>query len=434
MKTFKTGILAGLIGIAILMNPPAAGGQNSRNCAWPIELSPEGFGNATMPETLARYFVMPFDTQNDTMTIKGTYPNARYFSFAAYDTNDSGNPIDIAGGIALHDTQIAPDPGTVNPFVNPGGGSGTYTLLIKRGAQTSGNTIGLSRNESGNYNLAWVLLRIYIPSADPSPSGNSLTGGVPLPTIRRNGTELTPCSPVNKLSDLTFLLEKLFPVDLVGDEGTPSSDRLWFAPAKRPPMSLLPNPDNKYIAMLPGDNYQSGRIVVIHGKAPSVPNTYDGSPIWAPARGFRTVDMRYWSVCEGNFALPVTTVSCTADLTTRLEGGYYTIVISDDLLRPEWLRPNINWLPWGDAKYPKIVFFRNMLPSPNFRYAIQRAIDDAGCNFNFSLPNIPQSDDLEPAGKCAQAAMGDYYPVAVWCDKSTFVHGGWQACINGQYP
>jgi len=26
--------------------------------------------------------------------------------------------------------------------------------------------------------------------------------------------------------------------------------------------------------------------------------------------------------------------------------------------------------------------------------------------------------------------MGDYYPVAAWCDKSTFVHGGWQACIE----
>jgi hypothetical protein len=26
--------------------------------------------------------------------------------------------------------------------------------------------------------------------------------------------------------------------------------------------------------------------------------------------------------------------------------------------------------------------------------------------------------------------MGAYYPVALWCDKSTFIHGGWSACIQ----
>ena len=128
------------------------------------------------------------------------------------------------------------------------------------------------------------------------------------------------------------------------------------------------------MVMLPGDNYQPGRIIVIHGKAPGFPDTYDGSPIWEPARGFRTVDMRYWSLCNNDFALPISVVDCTTDLTTRLEGGYYTIVISDDLLRPDWLRPNINWLPWGDEQYLKLVFFRNMLPAPDFHFAIQNAL------------------------------------------------------------
>jgi hypothetical protein len=435
MKMFAVGVLAGLMAFTFLTNPHVARAQNSQNCAWPIELSPEGFGDATAPETLARYFLMPFDTQYTTMTIKGTYPNARYFSFAAYDTNDAGNPVDIAGALALHDTQIAPDRGSINPFVKPGGSNGTYTVVIERGGKTSGNTIGLSKDSSGQYPFVWVMLRIYIPSADPSLSGHSLTGGAPLPTIvlTKNGVnegELSPCSSVNKLPDLAYLLERLFPVDLVGDEGTPASDRLWFAPTKNPPMSLLPNPDNKYIAMLPGNNYQPGRIIVIHGKAPGTPDTYDGSPIWVPARGFRTVDMRYWSVCEADFALPVMTVSCTADLTTELQGGDYTIVISNDLLRPDWLKPHINWLPWGDEKYLKILFFRNMLPAPNFRFAIQNAIEKGKCTFDIVLPNIPKSDDLEPAGRCARQYMRDYYPVAVWCDKWTFIHGGWQACIK----
>ena len=45
---------------------------------------------------------------------------------------------------------------------------------------------------------------MYVPNADPSLSGQSLMGGVPLPTIflTKNGAsqELQPCSPVNKLA------------------------------------------------------------------------------------------------------------------------------------------------------------------------------------------------------------------------------------------
>jgi hypothetical protein len=122
-------------------------------------------------------------------------------------------------------------------------------------------------------------------------------------------------------------------------------------------------------------------------------------------------------------------VGCTADLTTELEDDFYTIVISDDLLRPDWLKPHTNWLPWGDEQYPKLVFFRNMLPATNFPYSIQKAIEHP-CTFNFVLPTIPDRVDVDTAGQCAQQVMGDYYPVAVWCDKSTFTAGGVRACLD----
>jgi len=441
MKVFHIGVFAVLITLAFLSNSTVARAQNVRNCAWPIEISPEGYGNATGPESLARYFFIPFDTQYETMTIKGTYPNARYFSFVTYE---DATPTSIVGD--LYDAQIAPDPGSVNPFVRPdtktsqkrtthppkNGVNGTYTVVISRTERSLGNTIGVPPNH-----FVWVLLRMYIPSADPSLSGQSLIGGVPLPTIelKANGVsqELSQCSPVNDLRDITALLQDLFGgVVLQGGEGTPSSDRLWFAPVEIPPMTLFPNPHNKYIAMLPGDKYQPGRIIVIHGKAPGTPYTYDGSPIWEPARRFQTVDMRYWALCNVNLALPITNVDCTADLTTNLQRGDYTIVISDDLLRPNWLRPNINWLRWGDENYPKLIFFRNMLPDPDFPFSIQKAIEVPGCTFKFEFPNIPKIEDTIAAGHCASQVMEDYYPVAVWCDKSTFVHGGWQACIKQQ--
>jgi hypothetical protein len=423
----RISILGCLMALAFLTNPSVARAQNIRNCAWPIEVSPEGSGNVVLPETFARDFIIPFDTQYETMTVKGAYPNVRYFSFVVYKDK---TPTAIAGN--LYDAQIAPDPGSINPFVKPGGGNGKYTFVISRIGQTSGNTIGVSRED-----FVWVFLRMYVPSADPSLSGQSVIGGVPLPTIvlTANGVsqELSPCSPVNDLRDMSAYLQAIFQgIDaLTGGEGTPSSDRLWFAPPANPPVRVMPNPDNKYIAMLPGDNYQPGRIIVIHGKAPGTPDTYDGSPIWEPARGFRTVDMRYWSLCNNDLALPMSVVNCTADLTTHLQGGDYTIVISDDLLRPDWLRPNINWLPWGDKHYPKLVFLRNMLSAADFPFSVQNAIDDPRCTFNFSLPSIPHSDDTITAGQCVEEVMGDYYPVAVWCDKSTFVHGGWKACIEG---
>jgi hypothetical protein len=85
-------------------------------------MAPEGPANVRFLDGAARYWVMPFDTtQYQTMTIKGTYPNIRYFSFAAYETIENG--FKLAGD--LYDAQIAPEPGSINPFVPPGGSNGT---------------------------------------------------------------------------------------------------------------------------------------------------------------------------------------------------------------------------------------------------------------------------------------------------------------------
>lgn len=443
MKMLKKGILVGLTALAFSMNPDLAGAQNSRGCAWPLEFSPEGSGNVQGPDGAARYWIMPFDTaQHETLTIKGTYPNVRFFSFTAYETIpcDPPDPVCQKGfnlvDYHLYDSQIAPDPGSSNPFVPPGVRNGTYTVVISRSGQSSGNTIVVAKDR-----LVWVVLRMYVSSADPSLSGQSLTGGVPLPAITVTdltgaSRQLDSCWPINKWIDINGLAQFLFPpeIDFNIAEGTPSSDRLWFASPLDPPSILWPNPDGKYLMMWPGDKYQPGRIIVIHGKAPGFPDTFGGSPIWAPSRGFRAVDMRYWALCEQNFEPPLSLIGCATDLTTRLEGGYYTIVISADRQRPDWLRPNVNWLPYGDEQYPKFVVIRNMLPAPHFPYAIQNvwAWKDHKCTFNMTFPNLPDRTVLDEKGPCAKSIMGDYYPDAVWCDRSTFEHGGWQACMSGR--
>jgi len=432
MKTFKRiGILAGLTALAFLINPVVALAEdfNYRDCAWPILMSPEGVANFQYPDKSARYWVMPFDTaQYEKMTIRGAYPNIRYFSFTAYETLPDGQGFNRVEP-NLYDAQIVPDEGSINSFVLPGGPGGTYTVVISRTGPSTGNTIAVSANR-----LVWVIMRMYIANADPSQSGQSLMGGVPLPTITLTdqtgvSRQLDACSPVNKWLDLSDFVTFLFPpaFDPNINEGTPSSDRLWFASPKEPPSILWPNPDGKYMMMWPGE-YQPGRIIVMHGKAPGFPDTFNGSPIWEPARGFQNVDMRYWAMCNGNFASPVSVVDCATDLTTRLEGGYYTIVMSDDRQRPDWLRPNINWLPWGDEQYPKLVVLRNMLPAGNFHHSVKDAWDY--CTVDLDFTNMPDRTALDEQGPCSQDHMGDYYPVAVWCDKSTFERGGWQACLK----
>ena len=440
----RIGILIVLMALAFLISPGVTRAQdfNSRGCAWPLELSPEGSGNIQGPDGAARYWIMPFDTQYGTMTIKGTYPNVRFFSFTAYETigydaiNNRNSGFHLVED-HLYDAQITPDPGSVNPFVVPGGRTGTYTVVFSRTGPTSGNTIAVSSD------LTWIVLRTYVSDEDPSLSGQSLMGGVPLPTITLAGTtgpkQLETCWPINKWLDMSAFGQFLFPPedDLNVDEGTPTSDRLWFASPKDPPSILWPNPDGKYMMMWPGEKYQPGRIMVIHGKAPRFPGASEHSPMWARSRGHQDVDLRYWALCEQNFAAPLPLIGCVTDLTARLEGGYYTIVISDDRQRPDWLRPDVNWLPYGDEQYPKFVVYRHMLPAADFHQAIQdvwsyeyNSIPNF-CTFELNFPDVPVRGKLDEKGPCAKDIMGDYYPDAFWCDKSTFVHGGWRACIKG---
>ncbi len=433
--------IAGASFAAFALSPPGehADDYNSRGCGWPLLLSPEGPANFQGPDDAARYWIMPFDTtQYRAMRIQGRYPQLRYFAFAAYEVVDKGSGYDFEVGDPLYDAEINPDQGA-NPFVKPGGSNGTYTVEIAhRDFRSASNASAVPKRVSPNSiavtaDLVWIVLRAYVPDADASLTGQSLMGGVPLPTItltNYNGVNetLETCSPINKWSDLMALGRHLFPpeIDLPVDEGTPSSNRLWFASPKKPPGNLWPNPDGKYLMMLPGNEYQDGRVIVIRGKAPGFPDTFNGSAIWDPARSFRSVDMRYWAMCNMNLTWPPSVVACATDLTTRLQSQEYTIVMSDDRQRPDWLRPNVNWLPWGDVQYPKFVVLRNILPSADFPYAAEAAW--AECPFDYTFP--PDRSALDAVGPCAQRVMGDYYPVALWCDKETFLAGGFDACFR----
>jgi hypothetical protein len=426
-----------LVIICLMITIGLSAGQSptlpTPTCAWQFEWTPFGLGNWFWADTANRWWYMPIDAQWQQLTITGSYPKARFFSLAVYDNA----PVSTGLADHLYDAQIVPDPGSINPFVTPDSGSSnpsatpnsTYTITVTRSNDTANNALQLHAD------TGWLLYRLYLPNA-----GEGSMGGVPLPEVKvtqANGqtTPLQTCPIFNRQSEIAQLQPLLVPAELenpLEHLQIPSvPDHIWFGTIKEPPPSLLPNPDQKYMVSFFMPEYEPDRVIVIRGKMPAFPDTYRGQPVSQPARGFKTVQLRYWGACQAELVSPLTVTGCATDASTPLDGQrFYTIVISNDVLRPEWLPDRVVWLPWGDEKMvPKLIFIRNLLASADFGQSIQNAIT-GGCGLDFTFPIPPTQEDIKRSGECAQDVMGDYYPEAVWCDQQTFIVGGWRACFR----
>ncbi|MGZ4981246.1 MAG: hypothetical protein ACXWAB_07355, partial [Methylobacter sp.] len=294
---------------------------------------------------------MPIDKQWQQLTITGTYPKTRFFSVAVYDNAP------VSTGLADHlfDAQIVPDQGSGNPFVTSDLGShnpsakpeSTYTITIKRSDKTADNVLQLHAD------TGWLLYRLYLPNA-----GEGSMGGTPLPEVKVTDTSgqtttLKACPVVNRQSELSQLQPQFIPAELENPlehfSIPPVPDRIWFGAVKEPPPVLLPNPDNKYLISFFMPEYKPDHIIVIRGKMPAFPDTYHGNPVSQPAPGFKTVQLRYWGLCHADLISPMPINGCATDASTPLDGhGFYTLVVSNDVLRPEWLPQRVVWLPWGD--------------------------------------------------------------------------------------
>jgi len=405
-------------GASVAQSPPLP----TPTCAWQFEWTPFGLGNWLWPDTANRWWYMPIDAQWTQMTMTGAYPKARFFSVAVYDDAP------ISSGLAsrLYDAQIAPDPGSGNPFATTGQ---TYTITVTRSAGHAGNALPL------NAETGWLVYRLYLPDA-----GEDSTGGASLPQIRvtdaaGNTTPLPTCQFVNRQSELVALQQQILPLSLETPPAQPPvPDRIWFGPIAEPPPFLLPNPDNKYLISFFMPEYEAGRVIVIRGRMPGYPDTYHGSSVWEPAHGFQTVQMRYWGLCQADAVSPLPVNGCATDAATPVDRrGFFTIVISDDVLRPAWLPEQVVWLQWGNEQLvPKLIFLRNLLPSPDFKQTAQEAIEQR-CGLNFEFPDPPTQEEITRSGQCTQRVMGDYYPIAVWCVVETFKAGGWRACFRAAH-
>ncbi|MCL5776135.1 hypothetical protein M1105_03880 [Limibaculum sp. FT325] len=408
--------------------PPGKGSAETLptpTCAWQFHWTPYGQGNWIFPDAAYRIWYMPIDAGWREVKISGAYAKSRFFSFALYDEA----PIATALADHLYDAQIAPDAGSTNPFAEGASAvevPANYTVTIDRSGGDGGNTLNLHAE------TAWLLYRVYF-----SNPGQGTMGGVPLPeiTVTDAGGQtktLPPCETVNRRPQFLDMQASILQGVLEDPVHVPPSpDHIWFGPVLNPPIRILPNPDNKYMVSYFMSERRPDRIVVIRVKIPGFPDTFHGSSVWQPAPGFDSIDLRYWTMCVGELVSPVPIVNCAVDATTPIdEDGFATIVLSYDVLRPHWFGPDIAWVPLGDEQMsPKTIFLRYLLASENFPHSIQKAVA-AGCGAHFNFPVPPSQEAIREAGQCSQKIMGDYFPVAAWCDTDHFLEGGWKACFK----
>jgi hypothetical protein len=109
-----------------------------------------------------------------------------------------------------------------------------------------------------------------------------------------------------------------------------------------------------------------------------------------------------------------TDYGCRENGATKVDAaGYYFYVIGREAQRAAIARvPGATFLPFSAAQPYKVhlIGLRNKLPTPGFRYAIQKV----------ALNGSPAT---------AATATGPYYPHAAICPLSTLVAKGPQACL-----
>lgn len=402
-------------------------------CGW-IAASDPDKANIAFPDSEAKYWVAAAPVSPQTrLRIDGRYPDARYFSYNAYDA--ALRPTDAVADFELTPTENGREG---NPFARKGAQpGGAYTAYLEYGpspvqnpdVQRKPNTFYTGEIGLGPLNipnaLAVFIYRVYV-----SNTGEFFDGGVGLPTLtletadgsRELGTLPNCAEPL--LPNAGGALPTLGLNELLLSLDYPNQLALPFPTATNPPNTLkffslgdtafriMGNVTGQDTSMLGGrvdsgsggflsnvhNAYTStgfarryGSIAMVRAKAP----TYRGQP----GVEFGQEQLRYWSLCGNEFATQRFT-DCAADFQVPLdEQGFFTVVISDPADRPAnaTAENGFLWLPWGP--YPdQLLLYRHMLHNPEFGEAIQ---------------NVDK-------GVALAEVMKDFAPVGIYCDPNVF--------------
>jgi hypothetical protein len=362
----------------------------------------------------------------------GQYAHGRYQSVNSYDAAN-GSPTD-----AIHDVDIVPDPGSENPFL-PGArrtvNRRDFTVSVVNqfppadpAAREPNTLYAAVSSQAGEV----LIYRVYV-----ADKNRDLTGGVGLPEPRltlASGEVLQGDAACAALSVVNQPLPKLVlpPAqytalrDQPGKPPTfPALDPpvfhrafntqadigcIYDVPTPGNPVPCGDNPpvrvgqyatlDNAYIYAAVNRGF--GPVLVLRGKLPTTPPTYQRDPFMEGG-----TQLRYWSLCQNESLATTAVQDCVYDEQIPLDkDGFYTIVTSRAEDRPSNAieRCGATWVEWpvqGDgAGHPDDGFLivRNTLPAPDFSEAIQ----------NVSKPGDEGS------------VMGTYLPTGEYMSRTDF--------------
>src|SRR5581483_6803597 len=172
-----------LVGALMVLGPWATAAKagptpTGTGCAWPNRLDPT-VANTLYPDSAANYWISNLPAvPGETLIIRGQYPYGRYMSLTTYTPY-------LFSVDGLHDTAIAPDPGSTNPFLPGADRYATprnYTVTVVFGQKPTTpapNTLYTTNQDGSKKGAAFQLTyRVYRPDV-----GKNDRGGVPLPKI-----------------------------------------------------------------------------------------------------------------------------------------------------------------------------------------------------------------------------------------------------------
>ncbi len=425
------GLVAFVAALPAVVPAPAAardpaGTELFTNCFWAGPRGRDFRGGARQannyPDAEATYWFAIFQLPAGArLQLRGRYPRARYMSLASYTSP-------LTGG-SVHDTQIAPDRGSTNPF-EPGARrtvtKRSWTMTVLRGnrpAHPPRNTFYL-----GDTPGSAIVYRVYRNDAGTDVAGDA---GLPAVTLKSaDGSRVSGAAACRALNAPQSNQQVPPPMTLdqwstlihtpgLDPRVAPATRRPFFErffnfaysfvgdfrPVSRtaPPTDTgggYSNADTRYLYANLSRRF--GKVVVIHGKLPTFADTYPRAKRMSSGE-----QLRYWSICTNSTPVAGLGFHCATDDELPLRGNRrYTIVISRPRDRPRnaTARCGVRWLDYGrqtespdDPDYG-LVIIRNILASPRFKRAAQR---------------ITRAGD-------ERKVMGAYYPSPSYTSRSRF--------------
>lgn len=371
------------------------------DCLWvgPYVKENEGF-NFAYPDSGAIYWSAAYKLPEEGayITLEADFPYSRYISYNSYRA-------DTSPAEALTDSDIVPENGSINPFIDGNSRHDPYRRYLVSVVPGEPVAAGEPREENMLYDAtsaageeAVLLYRNYVPD-----EGRDQTGDVGLPRVTLHLPDGSTVQGEEACDALSVGTEPLS-IPLV-PEDIYQAHRDSFEPASNPPAfratygipfllqcdyrgdcsnnperntRFYANADNQYLYSFL--NREIGDVIVIRGRIPVTPETLEGDDF------FTEGELRYWSLCQNEFYSQAVK-ECLYDEQVQINAdGFYTIVTSMPGDRPDNASEEcgVSFLPWPDKgdgfSYiegrtddldSSFLLLRHMLPADGFDQAIQ---------------------------------------------------------------